>query len=273
MKKTILFLFFLNTHFHLISGNDNFAIGARAAGMSNASVSLNDVWSAHHNQAGLSFVKKSSCGVYYENRFLLKELSLRAGVAALPVKGGTFGLSFSNFGYSLYNENKYSLSYAKAFGEKFSVGIAMDYLNTKIAEGYGSKGVAVAEIGLQTKPLKGLTIGAHVFNPTHTKLVNYNNERIPTIFRLGGNYNFSNKVILAIETEKDISQKAIFKTGIEYKPVNGFYLRAGLSTRPTLNSFGFGIQIKHLQIDLSSNYNQILGFSPQVGLTYIFNKN
>lgn len=272
MKKTFLFLFFLSISFLLTSGNDNYAIGARSSGMGNASVSLNDVWSAHQNQAGLGFVKNISCGVYYENRFLLKELSLRAGVAALPVKGGTFGVSFSNFGYSLYNESKYSLSFAKAFGEKFSVGIAMDYLNTKIAEGYGSKGVAVAEIGLQTKPIKGLTIGAHIFNPTRTKLVDYNNERVPTIFRLGGNYIFSDKVILAIETEKDISQKAIFKTGIEYKPVNGFYLRAGISSRPTLNSFGFGINIKHLKIDLSSNYNGTLGFSPQVGMTFIFNK-
>lgn len=272
MKKTILFLFFLNTAFRLTSGNDNFAIGARSAGMSNASVSLHDVWSAHHNQAGLGFVKNNSCGVYYENRFLLKELSLRAGVAAIPVKGGTFGLSFSNFGYSLYSESKFSLSYAKAFGNKLSVGIAMDYLNTKIAEGYGSKGVAVAEIGIQTKPLKGLTIGAHLFNPTRTQLVDHNKERVPTIFRVGGNYSFSDKVMLAIETEKDISQKAIFKTGIEYKPINGFYLRAGVSTRPSLNSFGFGMNIKHLKIDLSSNYNATLGFGPQVGLTYIFNK-
>lgn len=241
--------------------------------MSNASVSLHDVWSAHHNQAGLGFVKNYSCGVYYENRFLVKELSLRAGVAAIPIKGGTFGLSFSNFGYSLYTESKYSISYAKAFGDKFSVGVAMDYLNTKIAEGYGSKGVGVAEIGIQAKPLKRFTIGAHLFNPTRSKLVDYNNERVPMIMRLGGNYNFSDKVILSIETEKDMSQKAIFKTGIEYKPVNGFYLRAGMSTRPTLNSFGFGINIKNLKMDLSSNYHPTLGFSPQIGLTYIFKTN
>lgn len=240
--------------------------------MGNASVSLNDVWSVHHNQAGLGFIKYSSCGVYYENRFLLKELSLRAGVAAISLKGGTFGVSFSNFGYSLYTENKYSLSFAKAFGEKLSIGIAMDYFNTKISEGYGNKSIAVAEIGLQTKPQNGLCIGVHIFNPTRTKHADYNNERVPSIFRFGGNYNFSDKVILAFETEKDISQKAIFKTGIEYKPVNAFYLRAGMSTRPTLNSFGFGIHIKNLKMDFSSNYNQVLGFSPQVGLTYTFDK-
>jgi hypothetical protein len=254
------------------SGNDNYSIGARSAGMGNASVSLSDVWSAHQNQAGLGFVRNISCGAYYENKFLLKELGLKACVAAIPVKGGTFGIEFSNFGYSLYSENKYSVSFAKAFGDKFSIGIAMDYLNTKIAEGYGSKGVAAAEIGLQAKPLKGLTIGVHVFNPTHTKFVDYNNERVPTIFRLGGNYNFSDKVILAIETEKDISQKAIFKAGVEYKVVKEFYLRAGICTNPTLNSFGFGMNLKNFKIDFSTNCHQTLGFSPQFGLTYVFSK-
>jgi hypothetical protein len=272
VNKILLSFFLFVIVTTAISGNDNYSIGARSASMGNASVALSDVWSTHHNQAGLGFVRNYSCGVYYENRFLLKELSLRAGVAAIPVKGGTFGLTFSNFGYSLYNENKYSLSFAKAFGDKFSIGIAMDYLNTKIAEGYGSKGVAVAEIGLQSKPLKGLTIGAHVFNPTRTKLANYNNEHVPTIFRLGGNYIFSEKILLAVETEKDISQKAVFKAGMEYKPVKEFYLRAGISTHPTISSFGFGVNIKNLQIDLSSNYIQVLGFSPQFGLTYVFNK-
>ncbi len=272
MKNALFFIFifiFVNsTH----SSNDNYAIGARSTGMSNTSVAFNDAWSAHHNQAGLGFVKKYSCGVYYENKFLLNELSLKAVVVAIPIKFGTFGLEFNNYGYSLYNENKYGLSFAKAFSDKFSVGIAMDYLNTRIAEGYGSKGAAVAEIGLQSKPTKQLSIGVHIFNPTRTKFVDYNNEHIPTIFRLGGNYFFSEKVLLALETEKDMSQKAIFKIGIEYKPVKELYLRTGISTGPIINSLGIGFNIKNLKIDLSSNYNQVLGFSPQFGLTYIFSK-
>lgn len=254
------------------AGNENFPIGARAAGMGNASVSLSDAWSAHHNQAGLGFLRDPTAGVYYENRFLLKELSVKGGVAALPLSGGVFGLCISNFGYSLYHENKYSLSFAKAFGKKLSAAVAMDYLSTGIGEGYGTKGVLAAEFGIQAKPLKGLTIGVHIFNPTRAKIAEYNDERLPTVIRLGGDYNFSDKVKVAVETEKDIAQKAIFKAGIEYKPVKEFYLRAGVGTNPNLSSFGFGINIKNLKIDVAANYHQTLGFSPQLGLTYIFKK-
>ena len=272
MKHIYLTLLVASIPFILISGNENFPIGSRSAAMGNASVSLSEAWSAQHNQAGLGFVRDISTGVYYENRFLLKELSIKGAVLAVPVKGGTFGLCITNFGYSLYSENKYSLSFAKAFGDKLSAGIAMSCLTTKIAEGYGSKNVFAAELGLQTKPLKDLTIGVHIFNPTRSKLAEYNNERIPTIIRLGVNYNFSDKVLLAVETEKDIAQRSIFRAGIEYKAVKQLYLRSGISTGPTLSSFGFGLNLNNFKIDISANYHQTLGISPQLSLTYTFKK-
>lgn len=240
--------------------------------MGNASVTLSDAWSAQHNQAGLGFLHAVSAGVYYENRFLLKELSIRGAVAALPIKAGTFGLCVTDFGYTSYRENKYSLSFAKSFGSKLSAAVAIDYLTTKIAEGYGSTGAFTAEAGIIAKPVKNLSIGVHVFNPMRAKLASYNDERLPTIFRLGGDYNFSDRVMLAIETDKDISRKAEFKAGLEYKAVKEFYLRIGISTDPALTCFGFGINLQHLKIDVSATYHQTLGISPQVGLSYAFAK-
>ena len=41
-----------------IAGNENFYAGARQAGMANCGVTLTDLWSAQHNQAGLANLKK-----------------------------------------------------------------------------------------------------------------------------------------------------------------------------------------------------------------------
>jgi hypothetical protein len=254
------------------AGNEDYPIGARSAALGNATVSFSDLWSAHHNQAGLGFVRDISAGVSYENRFLLKEISVRGGAAALPIKQGTFGLCITNFGYSQYSENKYSLSFAKSFGEKFSAAIAMDYLSTKIAEGYGSRGALVAEAGILAKPIKGLSIGAHVFNPTRSRISAYDDERLPTIIRLGADYLFSDKVRLAAEVQKDIKYKAEFKAGLEYLPVKELYLRIGVSTNPTLSTFGFGLNLKNFKIDFAASYHQTLGISPQLGLSYTFAK-
>jgi hypothetical protein len=268
--KQSLLLLSLTFSSCIFAGSENYPIGARSSALGNASVSLADVWSTHHNQAGLGFVREISAGVYYENRFLLKEISVRGATVALPIKGGTFGLAMSNFGYTAYSENKYSLSFAKAFGHRLSAGIALDYLSTKIAEGYGSKGVIAAEAGIVARPMKELSIAAHLFNPTRAKVAEYNDERLPTVLRLGAEYTFSDKVLVAVETQKDISEKAEFKAGIEYKVVKEFYLRIGISTNPVLSAFGFGINLKDLKVDISANYHQVLGISPQIGLSYTF---
>lgn len=272
MKKYYLSYFLLSTILIAKSGNEDFPIGARSSAMGNASASFSDMWSTHHNQAGLGFLREAGVGIFHEDRFGINIISIRGGVIALPIKVGTFGLCITNFGYKSYSENKYSLSFAKAFGNKFSMGIAMDYLTTKIAEGYGSKSVFAAEVGIIAKPIDGLSIGAHVYNPTRAKISDYNNERLPTVIRLGADYNFSDKVTLAIETQKDISQKAEFKAGIEYKAVKEFYLRVGIATNPTLSSFGFGLNLRNFKMDISANYHQTLGISPQLGLSYTFAK-
>src|SRR4051812_44163939 len=188
---------------HGILANDNTPFGARSSAIGDASVSLSDLWSVQNNQAGLASLKEMNAGVYYQNQFMLKELSTKAFAFAMPIKHGTLGICISNFGYSLFSQNKYGLAFGKAFGNKFSAGVMMDYVQTNIAE-YGKRGAPVAEAGIRAKPLKNLTIGVHIFNLTRTKLADYDDERIPTIMRIGADYKFSDKVFVALETEKDI---------------------------------------------------------------------
>lgn len=275
MKSPFQYFLFVFTFsiFHAPSSiaHDNSPLGARSSGLGSASVSLSDLWSVQNNQAGLGFLKNTSAGVYYQNQFMLKELGTKAFAFAAPGKHGTLGVCVSSFGYSLFSQNKYGLGFGKAFGKNISAGVMMDYIETSIAE-YGKKGSLVAEAGIQAKPMKELTIGMHVFNPTRTKLAGYNEERIPTVMRLGADYKFSDKVFVAIETEKDMDKKAMFKAGLEYKPVKELYLRAGISTNPALNCFGLGLELKHFKLDLSSTYHSTFGFSPQVGLIYEFEK-
>ena len=265
----------------LVSGGvDNFAIGARSAAMANSSVMLADIWSGHHNQAGLASVSEISGGIYYENRFAVKELGLNAAVIALPVNlwgGSVFGLSFSYFGYSMYNDIKVGLAYAKKLGERYSVGIQFDYLRTSIGEDYGNRGTIAVEVGLQAELIDDLNIGVHIFNPTRAKAVQYEiqdvvtTERIPTILRFGLSYTFSEKVILTIEAEKDVYTKPTLKAGIEYQAIKQLYLRGGVSSYPVSSSFGFGLYLGTFTLDFAATKHQVLGYTPQISLSYEIN--
>ena len=270
MKKIIFLISFISFSISAFAGNENQSYGARSGAMGNASVTLADEWSTVNNQAGLGFVRNISAGTFYEDRFLIKQLSSQAFALALPVKGGTFGLSYTSFGYSAYSENKYGLAFGKSFGQNISAGIQMDYLTTHIAENYGSKGVLAAEAGLQFRITKKLILGVHAYNITRARLADYDNEHVPTVMRLGLQYKFSDKVFIAVETEKDMDRKAMLKAGMEYMVAKILYVRAGICSNPSLSCFGFGLKLKGFRLDVTSTYHSVLGFSPQLGLHYDF---
>lgn len=215
-------------------------------------------------------IENPQAGIFYESRFSMSELSLRGGAAVLPTKSGTFGLSIASFGYSLYGESKYGLSYGRKLSEKLCIGVQANYHNVRIAEGYGNTNALTIEGGILAQLTTKLRLGAHIYNPTRTQISEYQDERLPTILRLGMNYKFSDKVFVAIETEKDVDHKAVFKIGVEYHVIDILYLRAGIATNPVYSSFGFGLHLKQFKLDIASQFHQVLGHTPQLSLIYQF---
>jgi hypothetical protein len=249
----------------------NLPFGGRAAGMGNAAVAVYDFWALSHNQAGIAKQQHAVAGVYFENRYLAREMSFGAAGFSLPAVDGVIGLSVAYFGYSLYNESKVGLAYARSFGDRLSIGVQLNYLYTFIGEGYGSAGNLAAEAGMIYELLPNLQVGAHVFNPTRARISGYSDERIPTVLRFGAAYHFSERVLLSIETEKDLEREPVFRAGLEYGITEQIFLRAGLGTKPTTNAFGLGINLGGLRIDLSTSFHHILGYSPQASIRYEFN--
>jgi hypothetical protein len=256
----------------MLASNGDGPIGVRSAALGHASSTLFDVWSARNNQGSLGFVRKTEAGAFYENRFFVKELSQSGFAVAAPIKKGTFGLSYSSMGYKLYRESQATLSYGMKLNESVSVGVGLDYLNTRIADIYGQAHAVTGSVGLTAKILPQMVIATHIYNPFRAKITDYNNEKVPTIFKFGAQYIFSKKVFVVAEAEKTSAQKLNVKAGIEYNPSSIVYLRVGASSYPTQAAFGLGVNYNGLKIDLSSSYHNVLGFSPQIGLSYAFGK-
>lgn len=269
------FLLFLIASFCTTAkaGHENFSLGARQAGMGSTGAAFSDIWSCTHNPAGLSLLEKPTFGLFYENRFALKELGLKAGVFSYPTSSGTFAIDLMQFGYSKYSESKIGLAFSKSLGKRFSAGIKFDYLNTYFSEVYGNKGTFIAELGLLAKPIDHLFIGAHIYNVNRAKIADYNDERIPSILTVGIAYEFSEKVLCTIEAEKDLDYKAIFKVGMEYRFLDNLFIRAGVTSNPNQMSFGIGYVFKRIKADIAFSSHQVLGISPHVGFSYEFGKN
>lgn len=269
--KQLSLIFLVFSCLSAFAGNDNIPVGARSAGLANSSVTLSDVWSVHQNQAGLGYMRNAAAGVYYESRFMMPELGLSAFSLVVPIKVGTFGLSVRNFGFKSYNESKIGLAYGRAFGENLSIGIQLSYQNIRFADAYyGQKSTFTAEVGAMYKLSKTFTIAAHLYNPTQSKLTDSNGDRLPSVMRFGLRYQFSKRVFLAGEAEKDLYNPVRLRAGIEYQAIDILYLRAGVSGSPLNTSFGFGLKLKKLNVDFAGTFHPVLGFTPQVSLNYQF---
>jgi len=273
MHRFILAGFFIISANQSFASHDNDPTGGRSSAMGNTSLGFADIWSAHNNQAAMAFIGKPAAGFYYGNKFLIKELNRQAGAVVYPTRSGVFGLSLSYYGNRLYCEGKTGLAYAKSFGQRFSAGIQLDYLFTRVAENYGTRHTFTFEIGLLGKITKNLTLAAHVFNPVNAKLSAYNNERIPAIIRLGILYRFSDDLLVTLEASEKISDKPEAHAGMEYRLLKKAFFRLGLSVSDHIQySFGFGLDVKNVSIDIAAVYHPVLGISPEASLGFIFNR-
>ncbi len=264
LKYIVFFLLFLT----LLPARSQNNAGARASAMGGASLCLADVWSCENNQAGLARLKGLVFGASYENRFLLRPLSTSSVVCALPTKKGCFGFSYKGFGYSAYKETKLGLGYGMALSEIFSFGLQFNYIHLQLMDVYGKAQTLSAEIGFQGRLSKKLNVAGHLYNPNRAKLTTYNNETIPIQLNLGLQYIFSDYVVVLLDAEKATYTALNIKSGLEYRPAKDICIRAGASSVPLQLSFGAGVCKKKLNIDISSSYHTVLGFSPQIALSY-----
>jgi|GEM_PF-1360912 len=129
------------------------------------------------------------------------------------------------------------------------------------------------DAGLQ-KNIGGLDIGLSVINPLPLS-VKYgeSEEKFITSVRAGIAYTFDEpSLMMAVDAEKRfIAGNPSINAGIEYKPLNGLYLRAGIAEALEKNAItgGFGFENSGFALDYSLEYGASMFHS--IGLSYGFN--
>ena len=242
--------------------------GGRSTALAGAYTAMCDGWSAFHNQAGLNGIERLAAGVYYENRFGLSALSDKGFFIAGKLGRGTIAGSYHSFGYSEFSASKTGMAYAMGLGEKFDVGVQLNFYQTRIGENYGRSAALSAEGGFLYRLNSKLTIGAHLSNPSRAKLSEYLDERVAGAMRLGATYKLSKKVMLTSEVYKSTLHDPAVRAGLEYKIAESIVVRGGFASNPGSYTFGFGWKLNSWMLDMAAGYHPILGFNPHISLTF-----
>lgn len=260
----------------LLSGSRGFPAGertpagGRSLAMGGVSVAVCDFWSLSNNQAGTAFLKVATAGLSFRNQFLLREIMCEQAGIVIPLNAGTFGILLDRYGNRQYNEFKAGVSYARKIGKYFSAAVQIYYLRIQILNDYGHKNLLSCEFGMMFHADKHLTIGVHLCNPVPVRIIGQPPEQLPTIICTGLSYRFSDDFLAGIEIEKDLLHPMVSRCGAEYRFAGRAYARLGISANPMSFTFGFGLEIRKLRLDIASEYNQVLGFSPTASFTYSF---
>ena len=202
------------------------------------------------------------------NSFGIKELSTHTAAFAIPVSGGVFGFNVSYKGFELFNESKIGLAFGKKLSESFNLGVQVDYIGMYVDESTNNSNAFTFEIGAQKRLMRKLSLGAHLFNPIAVKL--NEEENIPSILKLGLQYDANKKVNTFVEGSLESEQEGILKVGVEYSIIEQLQIRTGFSSNPAKNTFCVGYTLKNIQLDIAVNRHQILGYSPQISLSSTF---
>ena len=218
------------------SGGNTF--GARSAGMANSSVTLSDEWANFNNIGALAGVDKQYAAFGYANRFGVEGWNTIGASFVSPMSfGGVAGLGVWRFGDNLYNENRVSLGYShKLYG--VSLGVQANYFAVSI-EGLGTKQMLILEFGGLVQLSEKLFMGLHIYNFNQAKLSDFEDERVPTTMRAGISYRPVEKLLVNIETEKNMDYDPSVRVGVSYELfAEKVFVRTGISTQPFINYYG-----------------------------------
>ena len=246
---------------------EKYPSGARALALSNAIVSIPDVWGTFHNQATLATLNTFSAGVFYESRFMVDEFSHTAGTLVIPAKPGTFGVSFSQFGKGTFKEHQLGLAYARLFGKKLAAAVQFDYFSARFPENESARGFATFEAGVLFRASEQISLGAHLFNPVQAGIKTGSGlQKMPAVVRFGGHYQFPEMVLIAFEAEQQINGPLLVKSGIEFMPVKNLALRFGVSGKPVNYTAGIGYRTGKIITDIGFGYHGNLGVTPSISV-------
>ena len=73
---------------------------------------------------------------------------------------------------------------------------------------------------------------------------------------------------ICAEFMKNTMHKACMAAGCEYRYHNKFTFRAGIKSFPYVLTFGAGLKLGQLTLDIASGLHTYLGFSPSISFTY-----
>lgn len=235
--------------------------GTRPLGIGGAFTGLaNSVDAVYYNPAGLWLLSAPAGLVYYSAPFGLKDLQTVSGVGVYPMPWGTPAVHVESYGFDLYRETTLGATFSRSIGERLAWGATVNYYHLRIQDA-GSASALGLDAGLLTRPHEKLSIGFFARNVNRPSIAG---EKLPQIFSMGAAVAATSFLTIAVDAYKDVRFPVDVRVGTEYRFLDRFSLRAGMSSDPSRFSAGAGFEAGPAIFDYAFYTH------PDLGVTHAF---
>jgi hypothetical protein len=256
------------------AGVTNIGVHSRQLGMGNAYCGVaDDVSAVFYNAAGLTKL--------YKSEFTLTQIALFddtncnfVGFVKPTISGFAYGIGYSglsminiratdeyNFetGQFVYSNSAVTVSVAKSFSEKFSMGLNFVSV-TKSLGTFGSSSESIPQVCLLYTPGKRFGIGLNAGDK---------NVKFGFGYKIIDGKKAGLLYVADLDKTGDV-KRTILHTGLELSLFNLFSLRAGMDDNNM--TAGFGCQIKNMKLDFAMLTHPELGPSSRVTMGFMFGR-
>lgn len=251
-----------------VSGITHFAtaqnvMGARSIATGQTGVSVpGHSWAVFSNPALISTEQRQVS--FYGFRYAgIAEITDFAASLIFPFsENQSAGAGVHSFGFELFRQTSIRAGYKYSIGN-LHAGSAIHYTHVQQGGGYGSAGAFGVDIGIAVLIAETIWFGTRATNLNQASYSD-TEEELPRELSLGASYFPSERVMITSEIVKDVRFPLSFRAGAEIELLDGFFARAGTSTKPETYAAGFGYQTSRWLINIGVQQHIPLGLSPAV---------
>ncbi len=273
MTKKSFFIILVSIFSFFGKNFSQFNPGARQVALANSDIATNnDVFALFNNPAGLSFSSNNELGVFYSPApFGLSELANGFSVYKHNFQFGTVAAGYMTYGFELYRENMFSITYSNFVDEKLAIGATINY-HTLSIERYGDDNSVSFNIGGIASIQDNIKLGFLFENISRSSFGEDSNQ-IPIVYNAGLSYNINTNVTVSAAVEKELEFDPSIKFGLEYRLIEYFEMRLGYKNEPDSFAAGVGINYSIFNLDYAFFTHQDLGLTHQAGIIFSFDSN
>ncbi len=229
----------------------------------------NNIGGALINPASINAIESSEVYILTRNRYLIKGLNSIAGIIGTKTTYGNFALNASYEGPSFFTSQSIGLTYGHNLGEKVSFGLRASHM-TNVIEEVGKQQQWIFEGGILAEVSDKMNLGFSIYNFSGLKAIDDKQVTEDAVIRLGVGYEVSEKTVLNSTIEKGLDNNPNLHLGFQHNISEAIFLRTGVSTSPSVLSFGVGFALQPLMLDIAYSYHRFLGHSPHLAIRYVF---